>query len=188
VPSRRIAAFSCSNALFMGLGAGAAAERRSGVALLTPAYPHCGRAEAGRVERKRILEAVYTGRPERFIKSRPQPPKLPTAAWINKPEEVEALQLADISRLAQLDRLRSCAPGSSEGWPPEKYGRKCPRGLFVEEAREIVLGEGDVPSPLYPPPGCSSHPRCSMAISDCSHLALPLRELASGHFVACIRA
>ncbi|MEO6419965.1 MAG: dipeptide ABC transporter ATP-binding protein [Polyangiaceae bacterium] len=51
----------------------------------------------------------------------------------------------------------------------------------------IVL-EGDVPSPISPPSGCSFHPRCPRAIKGrCDKEAPPLEELhkGSGHKVAC---
>ena len=58
---------------------------------------------------------------------------------------------------------------------------------FVEETRERIVLEGEVPSPLNPPPGCSFHPRCFMAIPECSQEVPPLREVSEGHEVACIR-
>jgi len=58
---------------------------------------------------------------------------------------------------------------------------------FVEETRERIVLEGEVPSPLNPPPGCSFHPRCFMAIPECSQAIPPLREVSEGHQVACIR-
>ncbi len=48
--------------------------------------------------------------------------------------------------------------------------------------------EGDVPSPISPPSGCSFHPRCPRAIKGrCDREAPPLEELhkGSGHKVAC---
>jgi oligopeptide/dipeptide ABC transporter ATP-binding protein len=50
----------------------------------------------------------------------------------------------------------------------------------------IVLG-GEVPSPVAPPPGCHFHPRCPLAIPECSQARPPLRDLGEGHYVACIR-
>ena len=58
---------------------------------------------------------------------------------------------------------------------------------FVEETRERIILTGEVPSPLNPPPGCSFHPRCFMAISECSEAVPPLREIGNEHQVACIR-
>ena len=54
--------------------------------------------------------------------------------------------------------------------------------------RERVILEGDVPSPLNPPPGCSFHPRCPIANEICSLELPPLRQAASGsegHLTAC---
>jgi oligopeptide/dipeptide ABC transporter ATP-binding protein len=51
-----------------------------------------------------------------------------------------------------------------------------------------VLLEGDVPSPIAPPPGCSFHPRCPRRIAGVCDKEVPrLEELVkgSGHKVAC---
>jgi oligopeptide/dipeptide ABC transporter ATP-binding protein len=46
--------------------------------------------------------------------------------------------------------------------------------------------EGDVPSPLNPPPGCAFHPRCAIAQKGLCDKEIPtLRDLAPGHAVAC---
>ena len=58
---------------------------------------------------------------------------------------------------------------------------------FVEESRERIILTGEVPSPLNPPSGCSFHPRCFMAIPECSQDIPPLRDIGGGHEVACIR-
>ena len=58
---------------------------------------------------------------------------------------------------------------------------------FVEEKRERIILKGEVPSPLNPPSGCSFHPRCFMAIPECSNEVPPLREIGGEHQVACIR-
>jgi len=58
---------------------------------------------------------------------------------------------------------------------------------FVEEKRERIILKGEVPSPLNPPAGCSFHPRCSLAIPECSQAVPPLRDIGGGHEVACIR-
>jgi peptide/nickel transport system ATP-binding protein len=58
---------------------------------------------------------------------------------------------------------------------------------FVEETRERIILKGEVPSPLNPPPGCSFHPRCFMAIPECSQAVPPLRDVGDEHQVACIR-
>jgi oligopeptide/dipeptide ABC transporter ATP-binding protein len=58
---------------------------------------------------------------------------------------------------------------------------------FVEEKRERILLKGEVPSPLNPPSGCSFHPRCSLAIPECSQAVPPLKDVGDSHEVACIR-
>jgi oligopeptide/dipeptide ABC transporter ATP-binding protein len=52
---------------------------------------------------------------------------------------------------------------------------------------ERILLEGDVPSPLAPPPGCPFHPRCPVADkpSACFTTLPPLRELPGGTRAAC---
>ena len=56
-----------------------------------------------------------------------------------------------------------------------------------DKKRLRILLEGDVPSPIDPPSGCSFHPRCPRVISTCRSEAPPFAELAlgSGHKVAC---
>ena len=51
-------------------------------------------------------------------------------------------------------------------------------------SQRIVL-EGDVPDPAHPPTGCYFHPRCRYAEERCRSEQPPLRELGSGHQVAC---
>jgi putative transposase len=52
-----------------------------------PADVHYGRAELVRARRADVLTAAYAKHPERFVGKPPQPPALPTAVWINEPQE-----------------------------------------------------------------------------------------------------
>jgi len=54
-----------------------------------------------------------------------------------------------------------------------------------DDQREEIILTGEVPSPLNPPPGCRFHPRCFNAKPVCSQEEPPLKEVASGHLVAC---
>jgi len=51
--------------------------------------------------------------------------------------------------------------------------------------RERVILKGDVPSPLNPPKGCRFHPRCPIAVEQCSHEEPVFREVGADHWVAC---
>jgi putative transposase len=64
-----------------------AEHRHSGIGFHTPADVHYGRAELVQAQRATVLDAAYAAHPERFVRKPPTPPRLPTAAWINKPEE-----------------------------------------------------------------------------------------------------
>jgi oligopeptide transport system ATP-binding protein len=55
----------------------------------------------------------------------------------------------------------------------------------LEAARPQQLIAGEVPSAMNPPAGCRFHPRCPMAMPECSAIAPPLREVGSGRAVAC---
>ncbi len=64
-------------------------HRHSGIGLHTPASVHYGTADHVRTLRQATLDTAYTAHPERFTR-RPHPPPLPTQAWINPPQPVEA--------------------------------------------------------------------------------------------------
>ncbi|UCF92133.1 MAG: ATP-binding cassette domain-containing protein [Desulfobacterales bacterium] len=50
--------------------------------------------------------------------------------------------------------------------------------------RRILL-QGDVPSPIDPPPGCHFHPRCRYAEDICRNETPTYRELSPDRFVSC---
>ncbi|HYM73286.1 MAG TPA: dipeptide ABC transporter ATP-binding protein [Stellaceae bacterium] len=51
--------------------------------------------------------------------------------------------------------------------------------------REKRLLQGDVPSPINPPPGCTFHTRCPYAQDRCRKEIPVLKEIAPGHGVSC---
>ena len=55
------------------------------------------------------------------------------------------------------------------------------------EARKRAFNvvQGEIPSPLNPPPGCHFHPRCPFAMARCKVERPALREVAPQHFSAC---
>jgi len=54
----------------------------------------------------------------------------------------------------------------------------------IEEKRKRIILKGEIPSPLNPPPGCTFHPRCPVAIDICSRQVPEFRE-TRGRWVAC---
>jgi peptide/nickel transport system ATP-binding protein len=51
--------------------------------------------------------------------------------------------------------------------------------------RERIILKGGVPDASSPPPGCSFHPRCPVAIAVCAQKEPPLIDAGDGHLVAC---
>lgn len=54
-----------------------------------------------------------------------------------------------------------------------------------EAQKQIKVLEGDVPSPINPPPGCNFAGRCPRACETCRQQTPPLVEVKPGHWVAC---
>jgi oligopeptide/dipeptide ABC transporter ATP-binding protein len=52
------------------------------------------------------------------------------------------------------------------------------------KSKRIIL-QGEVPSPMKPPPGCHFHTRCPCAEARCRVEAPRMREVKPGHFAAC---
>ena len=55
----------------------------------------------------------------------------------------------------------------------------------VDDNRELVVLEGDIPSPVKPPKGCKFHTRCKYCTEICKNITPEFRELRPNHFVAC---
>ena len=62
-------------------------HRHSGLGLHTAADVHYGTAEATRDKRAGVLADAYAAHPERFVRKEPEPPRLPTGSWINRPDQ-----------------------------------------------------------------------------------------------------
>ena len=87
-------------------------------------------------------------------------------------EIADALDLYGEPRHPYTKSLLSAVPRPE----PARRGRR----------KRIVL-EGDVPSPIAPPPGCPFHPRCPHAAKDalCLSVLPPLEGPSDGHLAAC---
>jgi oligopeptide transport system ATP-binding protein len=56
---------------------------------------------------------------------------------------------------------------------------------FIEEKRQRIILEGDLPSPAHPPQGCNFNTRCPKAIDACFELDPEFVEVESDHYCAC---
>ncbi len=55
----------------------------------------------------------------------------------------------------------------------------------VERQRKRILLEGDLPSPVNPPPGCYFHTRCNRVLPVCREVEPKMRDMGGGHYAAC---
>ncbi len=67
-------------------------HRHSGIGLLTPETVYRGRGEEVRAQRQLVLDTARAAHPERFVRKRPESPRLPEKVWINPPKEAPAGQ------------------------------------------------------------------------------------------------
>ena len=57
----------------------------------------------------------------------------------------------------------------------------------VEEKAEMIMLEGDIPSPINPPKGCKFNTRCHYVMDICKQVIPEFAEIEPNHFVACHR-
>ncbi len=97
-------------------------------------------------------------------------------------DRVIVLYLGKVMEMAPVERLFSA--------PQHPYSMALLAAAPVADPdaprRRMVLA-GDIPSPANPPSGCVFRTRCPFAVADCASTTPPLREVAPGHFKACIR-
>ncbi|MBN1657640.1 MAG: ABC transporter ATP-binding protein [Anaerolineae bacterium] len=54
--------------------------------------------------------------------------------------------------------------------------------------RQRTILAGEIPNPVNIPAGCRFHPRCPLAVAECTNVDPTLRAVAGRHQVACMRA
>jgi len=105
-------------------------HKHTGIGLLTPKQVHYGVADDILAQRSRVLKKAFAKNATRFKGKCPQPPVLPKAAWINRPDnEIDFLNgLGSELALAKV----SC------------QDRKAPKGnLDVETGNASFLKDGE---------------------------------------------
>jgi len=70
---------------------------------------------------------------------------------------------------------------------PDPHAKKARSFLSAQVGEAPITIRGEVPDPSNLPPGCPFHPRCPFCTDDCRVEVPGLRDLGSGHLVACLR-
>jgi oligopeptide/dipeptide ABC transporter ATP-binding protein len=83
---------------------------------------------------------------------------------------------------ALLDSVPSADPAAQRPADPAATGGP---GCRVGQGSRVTTISGEPPSPIHPPSGCRFRTRCPRAAGLCAAQEPPMRELASGHTVAC---
>ena len=89
-----------------------------------------------------------------------------------------------------LGRLVELAPREMlYGNPQHPYTQALLDSVPVADPENIkdATLEGEVPSPLNPPAGCTFHPRCPECQPECQTMAPQMKEIEPGHLVSCHR-
>ena len=95
-------------------------------------------------------------------------------------DRIAVMYLGNIVELAGKNELF--------GGPMHPYTKALMAAIPVPDPEVKTLSvplEGDVPSPLNPPPGCCFHTRCKLAREECREVKPPLRDMGGGHLAAC---
>ncbi len=88
-----------------------------------------------------------------------------------------------LGRVVELAPSRELFRAPKHPYTRALFASSLPDRPGVKRPEIAVLGE--VPSPLDPPSGCTFHPRCPLAVPRCTIEVPALRELMTGHHVAC---
>jgi len=106
-------------------------HRHSGIAYLTPADVHYGRAEQILRRREEVLAEAARQHPERFVRGAARLPRLPEAVWINKP-------------VIDLEGQKGGYPGSTDSEISRPGASQGPSFLPVDPSPSLFP-----PDPLY---------------------------------------
>ena len=107
------------------------------------------------------------------------PHDLATAKYLC--DRVAIMYLGRVVELASRDELFSR--------PHHPYSKALLSAVPIPDPRVRKpknLPTGEIPSAINPPTGCHFHPRCPFVTPACREGRPPLREVAPGHFSACI--
>lgn len=96
--------------------------------------------------------------------------------------------VSDRIAVLYLGRLMEIGPAADVvGSPRHPYTEALVSAVPGAGRGKRITLVGDMPSAIDPPTGCVFRTRCPYALAECSLMRPPLREIAPGHFKACIR-
>jgi transposase InsO family protein len=120
-------------------------HHHTGLGLMTPATVHYDQVDQVRQQRQKVLDAAHRAHPERFVRGRPTPPKLPEEVWINPPErEHRVIGLADPA-------AKATQPGAQAG--SRATEGRAQRSLDADQRQAMVekpLDQPDAAELLFP--------------------------------------
>lgn len=96
--------------------------------------------------------------------------------------------VSDRIAVLYLGRLMEIGPAADVvGAPRHPYTDALVSAVPGQGGRDRIILKGDIPNAVQPPSGCVFRTRCPYAIEECAISVPALREVAPGHFKACIR-
>jgi oligopeptide/dipeptide ABC transporter ATP-binding protein len=96
--------------------------------------------------------------------------------------------VSDRIAVLYLGRLMEIGPSADVvDSPRHPYTEALVSAVPGQRARGRIALTGDMPSAIDPPSGCVFRTRCPYALDACAHTVPALREVAPGHFKACLR-
>ena len=97
-------------------------------------------------------------------------------------DRVLVMYLGRVVEMGPVDRIFDDAA--------HPYTRALIEGVPRLDRRRAIYApiQGDIPSPVDPPPGCAFHPRCPLATDICKAERPPLRDMGDGRQAACHHA
>ena len=136
-------------------------HRHSALAYLTPRQVHYDEAEHALRLRHQTLLKAYQSHPERFVHGPPKMPILPTAVWINPPDEAKATEVASGAGVPVTGTVPK--PSNNIGICPSDRIRQDGEPIGAEAERR---GAATSSTPLWLPGGERANPE--KEVNNCS--------------------
>jgi oligopeptide/dipeptide ABC transporter ATP-binding protein len=93
----------------------------------------------------------------------------------------------DLSTVASFaDRIAVMYLGRIVEEGPAREVVEAPRHPYTQARRRRILLPGEMPQPDQLPTGCRFHPRCPLALPECSRLDPPAVAVSPDHTAACL--